>query len=113
MILEVLRPGIFFLARWSRFRRRPQALSELLNRDVIPALREHGKKLGLVSPFEAGPRLDAAGARDRICNGLESERAELLGSRRLASRLKTIRKVHGGPQRNVATARRENLEHAG
>jgi len=27
----------------------------LLNRDVIPALREHGKKLGLISPFERAP----------------------------------------------------------
>ena len=29
---------------------------ELINRDVIPALREHGKNLGLVSPFERQPR---------------------------------------------------------
>jgi len=28
---------------------------ELLNRDVIPALREHGKKLGQVSPFDRAP----------------------------------------------------------
>ena len=28
---------------------------ELLNRDVIPALREHGKALGLVDPFTKAP----------------------------------------------------------
>ena len=30
---------------------------ELINRDVIPAMREHGKTLGLVDPFEQKPGL--------------------------------------------------------
>jgi hypothetical protein len=39
-----------------RFRPRSGSdVSELTNSDVIPALREHGKKLGLVSPFEREP----------------------------------------------------------
>jgi len=56
MILEVLRPGIFsfWLDGPVSAGDRKRCL-ELLNRDVIPALREHGKKLGLVSPFERAP----------------------------------------------------------
>jgi hypothetical protein len=56
MIMEVLRPGIFsfWLDGPVSAAERKRCL-ELLNRDVIPALREHGKELGLVSPFERAP----------------------------------------------------------
>ena len=55
-VIDVLRPGIFSF--WldgpvsAKDRRR---CLELLNRDVIPALREFGKELGLVDPFERKP----------------------------------------------------------
>ena len=55
-VLDILRPGIFSF--WldgpvpAKDRRR---CLEFLNRDVIPAMREHGKKLGLVDPFECPP----------------------------------------------------------
>jgi alkanesulfonate monooxygenase SsuD/methylene tetrahydromethanopterin reductase-like flavin-dependent oxidoreductase (luciferase family) len=56
MILDVLRPGIFsfWLDGPVSAKERKRCL-ELINSDVIPALREHGKKLGLVSPFECAP----------------------------------------------------------
>ena len=56
MILDVLRPGIFsfWLDGPVSAKERKRCL-ELINSDVIPALREHGKKLGLVSPFEREP----------------------------------------------------------
>ena len=55
-ILDVLRPGIFsfWLDGPVSAKERKRCL-ELLNRDVIPALREYGKNLGLVSPFERAP----------------------------------------------------------
>lgn len=28
---------------------------ELINRDIIPAMREHGKRLGLIDPFQRTP----------------------------------------------------------
>ena len=55
-VLDVLRPGIFSF--WldgpvpAQDRRR---CLELLNHDVIPALREYGKTLGLVDPFHRPP----------------------------------------------------------
>jgi hypothetical protein len=55
-VLDILRPGIFSF--WldgpvpAKDRRR---CLELLNRDVIPAMRAHGKKLGLVDPFACLP----------------------------------------------------------
>jgi alkanesulfonate monooxygenase SsuD/methylene tetrahydromethanopterin reductase-like flavin-dependent oxidoreductase (luciferase family) len=55
-ILEVLRPGIFsfWLDGPVSAKDRKRCL-ELINRDVIPAMREYGKNLGLVSPFERKP----------------------------------------------------------
>jgi len=55
-ILEVLRPGIFsfWLDGPVSHKDRKRCL-ELINRDVIPAMREYGKTLGLVSPFEREP----------------------------------------------------------
>jgi alkanesulfonate monooxygenase SsuD/methylene tetrahydromethanopterin reductase-like flavin-dependent oxidoreductase (luciferase family) len=55
-ILDILRPGIFsfWLDGPVPAKDRLRCL-ELLNRDVIPALREHGKKLGLVDPFHRTP----------------------------------------------------------
>ena len=55
-ILDVLRPGIFsfWLDGPVSAKERKRCL-ELLNRDVIPALREYGMTLGLVSPFERAP----------------------------------------------------------
>ena len=55
-VLDILRPGIFsfWLDGPVPFKDRKRCL-ELLNRDVIPALREHGKKLGLVDPFTRAP----------------------------------------------------------
>jgi alkanesulfonate monooxygenase SsuD/methylene tetrahydromethanopterin reductase-like flavin-dependent oxidoreductase (luciferase family) len=55
-VIDVLRPGIFSF--WldgpvsAKDRRR---CLELLNRDVIPALRECGKQWGLTDPFERKP----------------------------------------------------------
>ena len=55
-VLDVLRPGIFSF--WldgpvpAKDRRR---CLELLNRDVIPAMRDYGKTLGLVDPFKRAP----------------------------------------------------------
>ena len=53
-VLDVLRPGIFsfWLDGPVPAKDRMRCL-ELLNRDVIPAMREHGKTLGLVDPFQA------------------------------------------------------------
>lgn len=55
-VMDILRPGIFsfWLDGPVPFADRRRCL-ELLNRDVIPALREHGKKLGLVDPFTCIP----------------------------------------------------------
>jgi alkanesulfonate monooxygenase SsuD/methylene tetrahydromethanopterin reductase-like flavin-dependent oxidoreductase (luciferase family) len=55
-VLDVLRPGIFsfWLDGPVSAKERKRCL-ELINRDVIPALREYGKNLGLVSPFEREP----------------------------------------------------------
>ncbi len=52
-VLSILRPGIFifWLEGPSSTKDRMRCL-ELLDRDVIPALREHGKQLGLAGPFE-------------------------------------------------------------
>jgi alkanesulfonate monooxygenase SsuD/methylene tetrahydromethanopterin reductase-like flavin-dependent oxidoreductase (luciferase family) len=55
-VIDVLRPGIFSF--WldgpvsAKDRRR---CLELLNRDVIPALREFGRERGLTDPFECKP----------------------------------------------------------
>ena len=55
-VLDVLRPGIFsfWLDGPVPHKDRLRCLA-LLNRDVIPAMREHGKKLGLVGPFTCPP----------------------------------------------------------
>ena len=55
-VLDVLRPGIFsfWLDGPVPAKDRKRCL-ELLNRDVIPAMREHGKTLGLVDPFSVRP----------------------------------------------------------
>jgi alkanesulfonate monooxygenase SsuD/methylene tetrahydromethanopterin reductase-like flavin-dependent oxidoreductase (luciferase family) len=55
-VIDILRPGIFsfWLDGPVPFKDRKRCL-ELLNRDVIPALRDYGKKLGLVDPFERTP----------------------------------------------------------
>lgn len=55
-IMDILRPGIFsfWLDGPVPYKDRVRCL-ELLNRDVIPALREHGKTLGLVDPFRKAP----------------------------------------------------------
>jgi alkanesulfonate monooxygenase SsuD/methylene tetrahydromethanopterin reductase-like flavin-dependent oxidoreductase (luciferase family) len=52
-VLTILRPGIlgFWIDGPLPAKDRLRCL-ELLNRDVIPAMREHGRKLGLASPFE-------------------------------------------------------------
>lgn len=55
-VMDILRPGIFsfWLDGPVPAKDRLRCL-ELLNLDVIPALREHGKKLGLVDPFHCLP----------------------------------------------------------
>ena len=55
-VLDILRPGIFsfWLDGPVPAEDRLRCL-ELLNRDVIPALREYGKTLGLVDPFHRPP----------------------------------------------------------
>jgi hypothetical protein len=55
-VLDVLRPGIFsfWLDGPVPAKDRLRCL-ELLNRDVIPAMRDHGKKIGLVDPFHRTP----------------------------------------------------------
>jgi hypothetical protein len=55
-VLDILRPGIFsfWLDGPVPAKDRLRCL-ELLNRDVIPALREYGKTLGLVDPFHSPP----------------------------------------------------------
>jgi alkanesulfonate monooxygenase SsuD/methylene tetrahydromethanopterin reductase-like flavin-dependent oxidoreductase (luciferase family) len=55
-VLDVLRPGIFsfWLDGPVPAKDRLRCL-ELLNRDVIPAMRDYGKTLGLVDPFKRAP----------------------------------------------------------
>jgi len=55
-VMDILRPGIFsfWLDGPVPFKDRKRCL-DLLNRDVIPALREYGDKLGLVDPFQRAP----------------------------------------------------------
>ena len=55
-VLDILQPGIFsfWLDGPVPFKDRQRCL-QLLNSDVVPALREHGKKLGLVGPFTCPP----------------------------------------------------------
>src|SRR5215510_6514867 len=70
-VLDILRPGIFSF--WldgpvpAKDRRR---CLELLNHDVIPALREYGKTLGLVDPFHRlpGSRLLRGGTPEPVSN---------------------------------------------
>lgn len=55
-LLEVIRPGIFSF--WPEgpvpHKDRLRCL-ELIDRDIIPAMREHGKRLGLIDPFHCQP----------------------------------------------------------
>ena len=53
---EVLRPGIFsfWLEGPVPHKDRLRCL-ELINRDIIPAMREHGARLGLIDPFHCTP----------------------------------------------------------
>jgi hypothetical protein len=64
-VLDVLRPGIFsfWLDGPVPAKDRMRCL-QLLNRDVIPAMRDYGKTLGLVDPFKRAPgsRLLRSGA---------------------------------------------------
>jgi hypothetical protein len=55
-VLEVLRPGIFsfWLDGPVGYKDRVKCL-EMLGRDVIPAMREMGKELGLTDPFQRAP----------------------------------------------------------
>lgn len=55
-VIDVLRPGIFsfWLDGPVSAKERKRCL-ELLNHDVIPALREYGKERGLTDPFECKP----------------------------------------------------------
>lgn len=55
-LLEVLRPGIFsfWLEGPVPHKDRLRCL-ELIDRDIIPAMREHGKRLGLIDPFHCAP----------------------------------------------------------
>jgi alkanesulfonate monooxygenase SsuD/methylene tetrahydromethanopterin reductase-like flavin-dependent oxidoreductase (luciferase family) len=55
-VMDILRPGIFsfWLDGPVPFKDRQRCL-QLLNNDVIPALRDYGKKLGLVSPYQRTP----------------------------------------------------------
>jgi alkanesulfonate monooxygenase SsuD/methylene tetrahydromethanopterin reductase-like flavin-dependent oxidoreductase (luciferase family) len=55
-VMDILRPGIFsfWLDGPVPAKDRLRCL-QLLDRDVIPALRDHGKKLGLVDPFAKAP----------------------------------------------------------
>ncbi len=72
-ILDVLRPGIF--AFWnndgpiSTEARRTSI--RLLGQEVIPALREHAKTLGLDDPFVVKPgsrKLSSSGKPDAVAN---------------------------------------------
>jgi alkanesulfonate monooxygenase SsuD/methylene tetrahydromethanopterin reductase-like flavin-dependent oxidoreductase (luciferase family) len=55
-ILEVLRPGIFsFWLDGPHTLKDRRTCVTLLGREVVPALREIGKELGLTSPFEVTP----------------------------------------------------------
>ncbi len=55
-VLEVLRPGIFsfWLDGPVGYKDRVKCL-EMLSKDVMPAMREIGKELGLVDPFQRAP----------------------------------------------------------
>ena len=55
-VIDILRPGIlsFWLDGPVPFKDRKRCL-ELLNNDVVPALRDYGKQLGLVDPFQRAP----------------------------------------------------------
>ena len=63
-VLDILRPGIFsfWLDGPVPAKDRIRCL-QLLNSEVIPAMRDYGKTLGLVDPFKRAPgsRLLAAG----------------------------------------------------
>jgi hypothetical protein len=71
-ILEVLRPGIFsfWLDGPVSAKERKRCL-ELLNRDVIPALREYGKNLGFDLPVRTGAGFATVGTRRGLCGGLQ------------------------------------------
>ena len=90
-VLDVLRPGIFsfWLDGPVPAKDRMRCL-ELLNRDVIPAMREYGKTLGLVDPFKRAPgsRLLRAGVAPepvsnadalRLDDGLKRNSRKTLG----------------------------------
>jgi len=71
-VLSVLRPGIFtfWLDGPVPAKDRMECL-RLLGTEVIPALREHGRALGLVDPFERKPgsrSLAASGAPDPVAD---------------------------------------------
>jgi hypothetical protein len=55
-VLDVLRPGIFsfWLDGPVPAKDRMRCL-QLLNSDVIPAMRDFGKSIGLVDPFKRAP----------------------------------------------------------
>ena len=76
-ILEVLRPGIFSF--WLDGPIPPKdrrTCVTLLGREVVPALREIGKELGLTSPFEVTPgtrRLSSSGKWEPVGNAASLE----------------------------------------
>ena len=96
-VLDVLRPGIFsfWLDGPVPHKDRLRCL-ELLNRDVIPAMREHGKKLGLIDPFSCPPggkRLNGRagiGRRSQCIGGVD--RGSLVIHGRFISRVGTCRR---------------------
>ena len=71
-VLEVLRPGIFsfWLDGPVGYKDRVKCL-EMLSKDVIPAMRDIGKELGLVDPFQRAPgsvRLAAGRQPDSVAH---------------------------------------------
>jgi alkanesulfonate monooxygenase SsuD/methylene tetrahydromethanopterin reductase-like flavin-dependent oxidoreductase (luciferase family) len=76
-ILEVLRPGIFSF--WLDGPIPPKdrrTCVTLLGREVVPALREIGKELGLTSPFEVTPgtrKLSSSGKWEPVGNAASLE----------------------------------------
>src|SRR6266851_4533608 len=76
-ILEVLRPGIFsFWLDGPIPPRDRRTCVTLLGREVVPALREIGKELGLTSPFEVTPgtrKLPSSGKWEPVGNAASLE----------------------------------------
>ncbi|MGH7987655.1 MAG: LLM class flavin-dependent oxidoreductase [Candidatus Binataceae bacterium] len=88
MIMEVLRPGIFgmFQAQGPLNGEQRRASIRLMGEEVLPAMREFAKDLGIVDPFERAP-----GSRSYTAGTQRNQLVDLDALKRVPSRDDSVR----------------------